>query len=371
MKKTLLAITALLCLSAGVLSAQEKEPEIFGGYWFIHAQGGVGYTVGETSDRSSLFSPAAALSFGYQFTPVWSLRAGLYGWEGKGAVSDAATYLYSYNFLQGNVDVVVDLCNIARYRRTRTLNPYIFAGIGFEGGINNDEALALPSSLFPGRYRWDTKGVDKYSFVGRAGVGLDIRLVDAVHLTVEVNANAYDDHFNSKKETYFDWQLNGLVGLKFNIGMKKSRERAAARAAAKAPAPVYSEPQIVEKVVEKVVEKEVIKEVAPQFKGERRDIWFTINRYDFSENELMKIGEIIQILKDNADAKVTVSGYADAETGTARRNMYLSQKRAEAVAAKLYEAGISEDRVTVEWFGSENAPYGVPEKNRVAICVVR
>ena len=48
----------------------------FRGHWFISVQGGIGQTVGETS-FGNMISPAAAFNFGYRFTPVWGLRAGL------------------------------------------------------------------------------------------------------------------------------------------------------------------------------------------------------------------------------------------------------------------------------------------------------
>ena len=136
MKKTLKAVAAMILaasLAIPVTSAQEKKASAandeFHGHWFIGIQGGIGQTVGETS-FGNLISPAAALSFGYQFTPVWGLRAGLSGWQAKGAAVAARTHVYKFNYLQGNVDVLVDLCGIAGYRMSRAVNPYIFAGVG-------------------------------------------------------------------------------------------------------------------------------------------------------------------------------------------------------------------------------------------------
>ena len=74
-------------------------------------------------------------------------------------------------------------------------------------------------------------------------------------------------------------------------------------------------------------------------------------------------------LKENAEAKVTVTGYADKETGNPRYNQTLSQKRAEAVAAALKAAGIDGARITVDAKGDTVQPYGTPAENRVAICV--
>ena len=106
MKKTLLAIAVLL-LTSGMMLGQEKEKSYdeFSGHWLIGVQGGIGQTLGETR-FGTLISPAASVWFGYQFTPVWGLRAGLSGWQAKGAVVDGSTSVYRYNYLQGNVDVL-------------------------------------------------------------------------------------------------------------------------------------------------------------------------------------------------------------------------------------------------------------------------
>ena len=50
--------------------------------------------------------------------------------------------------------------------------------------------------------------------------------------------------------------------------------------------------------------------------------------------------------------------------------MVLSKERAENVAQALIDAGISADRIKVEYKGSTVNPYEKPEQNRVAICVV-
>ena len=108
----------------------------------MQVQGGVGYTVGE-ADFGDLISPAAALNFGYQFTPVWGLRFGVSGWQAKGGWASPAT-TYKYNYLQGNVDVTLDLGNLfCGYKADRLFNPYFFVGVGLNGAFNNDEAVAL------------------------------------------------------------------------------------------------------------------------------------------------------------------------------------------------------------------------------------
>ena len=75
-----------------------KDTGEFNGHWFIGVYGGIGQTVGETS-FGNLISPAAGFNFGYRFTPVWSLRAGIGGWQGKGALL-APTREYKFNYLR-------------------------------------------------------------------------------------------------------------------------------------------------------------------------------------------------------------------------------------------------------------------------------
>lgn len=58
--------SAALVASLSVANAQKKD---FDPYWFMQLQGGAAHTIGETS-FSDLISPSAAVSFGYQFSPV-------------------------------------------------------------------------------------------------------------------------------------------------------------------------------------------------------------------------------------------------------------------------------------------------------------
>ncbi len=54
--------------------------------------------------------------------------------------------------------------------------------------------------------------------------------------------------------------------------------------------------------------------------------------------------QFIATVKDS-DAKFTVTGYADKETGSQARNMQLSKQRAKAVADYLVANGIAASRI--------------------------
>ena len=76
-----------------------------------------------------------------------------------------------------------------------------------------------------------------------------------------------------------------------------------------------------------------------------------------------------EYLEKHPAAKVTVTGYADADTGNSRINGELSKKRANNVAEILKAKGVAADRITVDYKGDTVQPYTTPEENRVSICV--
>ena len=375
MKKTLLAIAVLL-LTSGMMLGQEKEKSYdeFSGHWLIGVQGGIGQTVGETS-FGTLISPAASVWFGYQFTPVWGLRAGLSGWQARGAVVDGSTSVYRYNYVQGNVDVLVDLCGIAGYRVSRAVNPYLFAGIGVNGAFNNGEARDLSPRLPEDNLLWDGSRVFP---AGRFGVGMGVRITDAVHFNIEVNANVLGDAFNSKRGSAVDWQLGALAGFTFKIGLKK--ERAAEEVPVVEPAPAAEPEPVAEPEPAPVASVTAVaaagqslegaEYAAPAFEAVEENVFFLIGQSSIRESEASKVDAVADVLRANPQTRVTVTGHADRETGSAERNMELSRERAENVAEALITAGVEADRITVLYRGAEETPFDTPEENRVAICVV-
>lgn len=356
MKRILTIIASLaLVASLSVANAQKKD---FDPYWFMQIQGGAAHTVGETS-FGDLISPSAAVSLGYQFSPVFGARLNVNGWQGKGALTGPTT-VYKYNYVEGGLDLMVDIASIfGGYKFDRTLNPYLFGGVGLNYGFGNDEANDLKSRFPDGaKYLWDG---GKAMIAGRAGLGLNIRLTDALALNLEGNCSFIDDHFNSKEGSKADFQIKALAGLTFSFGKAKP---APAPLPAPAPAPVVKPEPEPEPEPEPVA-------VVPAFESLTRNVLFIINKWDIRDSEQLKIDEVVEALKANPDTKVRVSGYADKATGTAKRNKFLSQKRAEVVSEAIVNAGIDKDRIITEYFGDTVNPFETPEENRVAVCLVK
>ncbi len=121
--------------------------------------------------------------------------------------------------------------------------------------------------------------------------------------------------------------------------------------------------------------KEVVKEVkvpASTLEGTYEDdLLFVIGKAELRPDEAFKLGRIAQILKDNPDAKITVTGYADTATGTADVNKRLSAERAAVVVEKLKEAGIAASRISYSGTGSDKDSSMSPDSNRVAVCIIK
>ena len=206
-------------------------------------------------------------------------------------------------------------------------------------------------------YLWDGTKVRPF---GRAGIDLEFKVSKAVSIMIEGNANFTSDKYNSKKAGNADWYFNALAGLRINLGKSHTK----AEPVKEAPVPVQEyvkpEPKPQPKVEEKKVEEI------------RRDVFFVINSNKIASNEESKIKEVVDFLNANPEAKVVVTGYADAGTGNNTINDRISAKRAAAVVKVLKEKyGIEESRITEDSKGARVQPFSENDKNRVSIMVAK
>jgi len=98
---------------------------------------------------------------------------------------------------------------------------------------------------------------------------------------------------------------------------------------------------------------------------------FDLDSYRIDPTEQRKITEVVNYLKRNSDSKLLIVGYADRNTGNPHYNMGLSQKRVEAVATELKNAGIDVNRIIIEWKGDKEQPFPENDWNRVVVMVER
>jgi outer membrane protein OmpA-like peptidoglycan-associated protein len=381
MKKTIMSLLLFLgVLSASAQAEQKGTTEyVFQPHWYITLQGGGQYTLGE-GKFSDLLSPTAQIGVGYNFSKVIGLRLAVNAWQSKGVIklddNDIAAGLeyegkWKWNYVAPSLEFTFNLSNIVcKYNPKRLLNVYALIGGGANIAFKNDEAQDVEKQIAAYqnanwvydnsqnmRYLWDGTKVRPF---GKAGLLFDFRVSDKVSINIEGNANTLSDKYNSKKAGNWDWYFNALAGVKINLGKTYTTKFT--------PDP---EPEIryVEKVVEKVVEVPAKVEVKPIEKM-RRDIFFTINSYKVRETEAEKIKDIADYLKQNPNAKVEVTGYADAGTGNNRINDRLAKQRADVVVkALINEYNISADRISFDSKGSRVQPFAENDLNRVTICI--
>ena len=348
MKRIILLAATFLAISLAAFSQErqimEEEKVEFKPHAFIQLQGGAAHTLGE-ADFMDLISPAAALNIGYKFTPVFGMRLGASGWQGKGGWV-APPQVYSYQFVQGNLDLMLDLMSMFNgFNPDRIFNPYLFAGGAYAFGFENDEANALNTGTYNLEYLWqDNKGFPG----GRVGLGLDFKLSNALSFMIEGNASILSDRFNSKKAENPDWQFNALAGFKINLGKSHTRTEPVfydppAPTPPPAPAPTPA-PQPKPEPAPAPVVKEF-----PILPAIHFDFDSDVVKTDQYATEL---STIVSTLKEFDDVNVVITGFTD-HRGPDSYNDGLSLRRAEAVKQYLVNQGISSSRMTTSGEGKD------------------
>ena len=346
---------------------QDGTKYVFEKHMFFNLEGGAQYTLGEAK-FSKLLSPNVQLGLGYQFSPVFAARLQANAWQSKGGWPEGLpngirNFDYKYNYVAPGLDFMLNLSNlICGYNPNRVFNVTAFVGGGLNIAFSNDEVNDFAKQLkaldgYNLEYLWDGTKMNPF---GRAGLELGFRLSDAVSLLVEGNANILSDKYNSKKADNPDWYFNGLVGLRINLGKTYTKIDPPAPVPEPEPEPVVEpEPQ---PVPQPVVEQKI--------EPLKREIFFTINKWEIRDSEQQKVKDIADYLAKYPKAKVDVTGYADAGTGNDRINDRLAAKRADIVVKALREQyGVSEDRISYSSKGSRVQPFSENDKNRVTICI--
>ena len=364
--KTILAV-ALMTLSAKTVSAQDVEYQ-FKPHMYLDLQGGAQYTLGEAKFKD-LISPNVQLGLGYQFSPVIGLRLQANAWQSKGGWCAHRTAIgapvftadYKYKYVAPGLDLSFNLSNlICGWNPKRVFNVTAFVGGGANIAWDNDEVNEIARVVknldaYNLEYLWDGTKVNVF---GRGGLQLMFRLSDAVNFMIEGNANILGDKYNSKKAENPDWYFNALAGLRINLG--KTYTVIEKPAPEPEPEPTYVPAPAPEPVA------------APEPKIEpiRRDVFFIINKFNIEESEATKIADVAEYLKKYPNAKVQVTGYADAGTGNDQINDRLAQQRADVVVKALIEQyEIAADRISYDSKGSRVQPFAENDKNRVTIMI--
>lgn len=372
--KTLFTVALASLSTAAMAQATYTDKDgneyTFKKHAFLDLQGGAQYTLGEAK-FSDLISPNVQLGIGYQFSPVFGMRLQANGWQSKGgwngykATKDGTPYTadYKFKYVAPGLDFMFNLSNLfCGWNPNRVFNVAAFVGGGANFAWGNDEVNEIAANIkdqhnYLLEYLWDGTKVRPF---GRAGIDLEFKVSKSVSIMLEGNANITSDKYNSKKACNADWYFNALAGLRINLGKSHTKTEPVKEAPVPVQEYVKPEPKPQPKVEEKKVEEI------------RRDVFFVINSNKIASNEESKIKEVVDYLNQYPEAKVVVTGYADAGTGNDRINDAISAKRAAAVVKALKEKyGIEESRITEDSKGARVQPFSENDKNRVSIMVAK
>ena len=318
---------------------------------------------------------AADLYAGKWFTPAIGARIGY-----KGITNTIGKVNFSnINFHYAHADAMWNILNsISGYKETRLYEPIPYATMG---------VLIYKKDM-------------EYA----AGVGLlnNFRITDRLDVNLDLTVLcAHQRQFSNKGGRFF-WPLSATVGVAYNFG-KTNFDRHSSITPTVIPVPFTVEQYNALEAKVKALEKEnadlknkvaaLESELAPfknlvdgqeyLYKGGKftaveaatvatpASVYFDLGSAKISEREQAHL-EYFAKNAVNGDTKLVITGSADKQTGTAKVNQALSEKRANAVKdilVKKYGANPANIEVVAE--GDKNNVFDTPAKNRVVTIKVK
>lgn len=368
MKKFITMLAALM-LMFGAASAQTTmdskvyenvQVTVMGGGIMTQNAGGQPFFWDGAKNIVKGIRPTAGLEIAKYITPVWG-----FGIEGTAFFGTTGAH------------TIVDQHSVLANGKINLSN--LFGG--YKGYPRRVEVVAVPGIGWGHDYGEENEVKDRNYFNYQAAAELNVNLGKARAWQVNVRPsvlwmnrgeNVSDRNvIRPKAENAY---VNLAVGVTYKFGSKRtgshnfvncpySVTKADYEAAmARIQELEARQPETIVKEVEKVVEKEVIK-VEVKYSVLPLTVSFPMGSAKLSDAEKDNINNYVDMIPE--DAQVVVIGSADSSTGSAARNNFLANKRAEVVVEALKSAGVKS--VAYQTAIDIN---NVPAKSRVAIVEI-
>lgn len=351
------------------------ETNRFWSNWFVSAGGGVNLYFGD-HDKQVKFgkrlAPAVDVAIGKWFTPGIGVRFAYSGLSVKGAtqtgihstgeeVPGKGGYGYwltkqKFNFFNFHLDAMFNVSNLLfgyNPNRVYSLSPYVGLGVM----KTNDTPKAT-------------------EIAGHFGLLNSFRLCDALDLNLDIRGTLVSDAFDG--EAYGrggEGMLSATVGLTYKFkkrGWDKAKtvvriDNRAINALRQQLADAEAENDRLKRALAEG-NRQKAKEIVT--KASANLVTFPIGKATLSNEARANLSLMAEAIKSGDKSVVyTITGYADAGTGSKRINERLSKRRAEAVRDCLVkEFGVSESQLRVDHKGGvDNMFYDDPRLSRAVI----
>ena len=354
------------------------ETNKFWSNWFISVGGGAQFLVGD-HDRQMDFvdrlTPALDVAFGKWFTPGIGVRVMYSGMSSKGATQlytgghstgekyDPEHWVGKYldkeefDYMHLHGDVMFNLSNMLfGYNEKRVWNFIPYVGLGWAKVFDSPQSDEIGASL---------------------GLINKFRLCKALDLQLDVRGAMFNDRFDGEVgSAKKDGIVSATVGLVYKFPKRGWNQ---------AKTVIYNDALWNEyrgKMENLNDENARLKELLSQANQPKEQVketklvvpdlivTFRIGKSALTKEDRVNLGFLAKAIKEgDPKASYTITGYADAGTGSKAINEKLSKARAAAVYSCLVnEFGVDKNQIHVRHEGGvENMFYNDPRLSRAAI----
>ena len=352
------------------------ETNSFWSNWFISAGAGAQFYVGEWDSELSFgkrLSPSVDVNIGKWFTPGIGVRFGYNGVSAKGATpkvglstgeeiggANSGVYKSKLHYYSFRGDAMFNLSNIlCGYNEKRLYSFIPYAGFGVMKA---------------------TTGSKQTEFAGHLGLLNTFRLCPALDLNLDLRGTLVEDDF--------DGETGGCIGegmFSATIGLTYKFKKRGWDRAKTVVRTVYNNDELdaMRAKMNKMGEEnarlqnaldEANRKAAQQAENKQKAttnvVIFEIGKSTLSTEARVSLGMLAEGIKaGDPNAVYTITGYADAGTGSKKRNEQLSKERAEAVYNCLVEEfDVNKSQLRTDYKGGvDNMFYDDPRLTRAVI----
>lgn len=354
--------------------------------WYLGVDGGLPFGLSTFSsfghDKTHL-GWAAGIYGGYRFNPIFSAElSARYGevnlsaqdccvernyWLGSDGILYKASVLgmdsWEYAQLKShvrmgwygarvNVNLLGLLRNTAHSRWTVAVSPHLYAVTT----CADIQTLADHAEVMKGSTRWHLG----YGASLQAGYQLTSNLNLGIYSGLtRLSGERMDGMPEHLHKNNFVWESGIRLGFSFTKAKKRKMMETSTipqpEVQQQLTTPEENTQQQesaakVDKAETKVAEQDIAETSEVKFPV----IYFNFNSIAINPDEESKLNEILHILKENPDMKVTVTGWCDTR-GSVAVNRRISRQRAETLKAWLAKKGIAASRISAAGKGSDGS----------------